>query len=381
MTLVRPSNLTRFASTGLIAAVSILSLVGCSAPPPRYIAVWSEFLPYDRVAAELPDLADFGASLYLAVRPTDVGEPLWSLMREAADRGVPIRPWLLLPDDGMWLHEQNIPEFDAFTTDFLSQAASAGVNVDWIIFDLEPSIDFAVDLTNDSNGQFDLLGYLADQANHTSFTIARTRLQLLVDKLHNRNVKVMAATLPWIINDLSDGDPDLQDLFNTPLADIPWDEVSVMTYRPAWSHLFRLPLTPAFVARYAAQARHFYGDRAEVAIGHVGTPGVLVQPGYLLPSPLVEDATAVSISGVDRISIYSLDGLVEQGGSRLWLSALRKPATLRPNLFNPLIDGFTLFVNFGDRLASALGVGGPPADPNADLPFEPYEPEPAPPGP
>ncbi len=367
-------------AAGVVGALLSL-LAGCSAPPPRNIAVWSEFLPYDRVQQELPELADFGASLYVAVRPDGVGDPLWSLMRAASDLGVSVRPWLLLPDKGVWMHEQNIQDFDAFADDFLNQAASAGVQVDWIIFDLEPSIDLAINLTQEADNQADLFTYLADQANHTSFIVARTRLQLLVDKLHNRKIKVMAATLPWIIDDLGDGDPDLQDLFNTPLADIPWDEVSVMAYRPAWSDLFRLPFTPAFVARYAAQAKRFYGDRAEVAIGHVGTPGLLVQPGYLIPSPLVEDATAVAMSGVDRISIYSLDGLLEQGGSRRWLSALRKPATLRPNLFNPMLDLFAIIINSGDRLASILGVGDPKDNAAPQFPFEPYEPQPAPPGP
>lgn len=367
--------------TGIIAAALVAALAGCSAPPPRNIAVWSEFLPYDRVQEQLPELADFGASLYVAVRPDSIGDPLWSLMRAAAEQGVSVRPWLLLPDQGMWLHEQNIPDFDAFATDFLDQAAEAGVQVDWIIFDLEPSIEFAVNLTAEADNQADFFAYLADQANHTSFTISRTRLQSLVDNLHARNVKVMAATLPWIVDDLGDGDPDLQDLFNTPLADIPWDEVSVMTYRPIWSNLFRLPFTPAFVARYAAQAKRFFGDRAEIAIGHVGTPGLLVEPGYLIPSPLVEDATASVMAGVDRISIYSLDGLVEQGGARTWLAALRKPATLRPNFFNPMLDIFSLVVNSGDLLATILGVGTPDGDAPPRFPLDPYEPQQPPPTP
>ncbi len=344
----------RFAATiafGLLAA--------CTAKPPAHLAVWSETLAYPQIAAELPTLAEFNADLYLAIRPIDLNDSLWSLLRAASDHGVAVRPWLLMPDEGVWLNENNIAAFADFAHHFLDQAAAAGVPIDWLIFDIEPPFDLAESLSADSNDPLALIAQLVEQADAAAFASATAELQNLVAGLQGRNVRVMAVILPWIVDDLLDGDNDLQDLFNTPFADVPWDEVSVIVYRPTLGELFGVPLPPEFVGRYADDARRLFGERASLALGNVGTPGLLVAPGYEDPPPLLADTAAAALAGVDRVSVYSLEGMIEQGGLRRWLLALTTPPPLLPGLFAPQVDALRTLIAAGDTAATLLGTGRP----------------------
>lgn len=344
----------RFAAT-----IAFALLAACTAKPPSHLAVWSETLAYPQIAAELPTLAEFNADLYLAVRPDALDDSLWSLLRAAADHGVAVRPWLLMPDEGVWLNENNITAFADFAHRFLDQAAAAGVPIDWLIFDIEPPFDLAESLSADSNDPLALIAQLVEQADAAAFSSATAELQNLVAGLQGRNVRVMAVILPWIVDDLRDGDNDLQDLFNTPFADVPWDEVSVIVYRPTLGELFGVPLPPEFVGRYAEDARRLFGERASLALGNVGSPGLLVTPGYENPPPLLDDAAAAALAGVDRVSVYSLEGMIEQGGLRRWLLALTTPPPLLPGLFAPQVDALRTLIAAGDTAATLLGAGQP----------------------
>jgi len=264
-----------------------------------------------------------------------------------------------MPDEGVWLNEHNIAAFGEFAHRFLDHAAAAGVPIDWLIFDIEPPFDLAESLSADSNDPLALIAQLVEQADAAAFSSATAELKNLVAGLQGRGVRVMAVILPWIVDDLRDGDNDLQDLFNTPFAEVPWDEVSVIVYRPTLGQLFGVPLPPEFVGRYAQDARRLFGPRASLALGNVGSPGLLVAPGYEDPPPLLADAAAAALAGVNRVSIYALEGMIEQGGLRRWLLALTTPPPLLPGLFAPQVDALRALIAAGDTAATLLGAGQP----------------------
>ena len=158
----------------------------------------------------------------------------------------------------------------------------------------------------------------------------------------------MAVTLPWTIDDLADNDPDLQDLFDTPLTGIRWDQVSVILYRPALSDLLGVPLLPGYVAQYAAAMETQFGNSAQVALGNISTPGLLIAPGYTNPHDLVLDVSAARSVGINNVSLYSLDGMLLEGGPERWLAAASVP-TMAYSFPDPLAIAVRLVFAFLDR--------------------------------
>jgi hypothetical protein len=309
----------------MVLATLPVAVAGCVPfeEPIGSLAVWSEFLSPNDVRREVPVLAEYDADLYLAVRPDDLGDDLAELMRDAAASGVIVRPWLQLPGDGIWLNEENARAFADFTWSFLAWARDSDAPVEWIIFDLEPSYDYAQQLREaaEANGLGSVVELLLSHADAGEFEAARQVIGDLVGQLHGMNVKAMAVTLPWTIDDLDDADADLQDLFDTPLAGIDWDAVSVIVYRPVFSELLGIRLPPGYVASYARSMVMRFGDRGQVAVGNISTPGYLLPPGYDDPSGIVRDVAAARSAGANDVSVYSLDGMVLTGATEAWLAA------------------------------------------------------------
>jgi hypothetical protein len=318
-----------------------LVAIGCFNDPVSELAVWSEFLPPQEVSGQLPALARFEADLYLAVQPNALGGDLLTLLREAEAQGVGVRLWPQLPELGIWVNETNAVEFGVFAFELLEWAAANDVSVEWIIFDLEPSFEYAEQLrgTFGEEGLAAGLDLLAGHRAPEDFEAARRVIAEIVEQLHSVDVQAMAVTLPWTIDDLADSDADLQDIFDTPLAGIVWDKVSVMAYRPWFSNLLGASLSPGFVGSYARSVAARFADHGQVAIGNISSPGLLLPQGYSDPFDVTLDVSAARSAGVTDISLYSLDGMVLAGGAERWLAAASgpTPALNQPSLLTLLM--------------------------------------------
>ncbi len=339
----------------LLLVSVVLGLVACVNSPPGEVGVWSEFLPADEVQDSLETLAAYDADLYLAVEPATIDASLWALCAEARAAGVGVRLWPQLPERGIWLNEQNIADFAAFTETLIDAAAHEEIAIEWIILDIEPALAYAEMLrAAAASGLPDLIDLLGDHRDRAAFAAAQIQLQALVDALHARGVKVMAVTLPWTVDDLGDGDPDIQDVFDTPLAGPEWDQVCVMVYRPTFSDFFGVDLPPDYVGSYARTARQVFGPNAQVAIGNIGTRGRVLAPGYTSPTDIVRDVAAARAAGLTSISVYSLDGMIASGNPEPWLAAA---AGVTPRTF--CVDPVTALLRFAlrglDSAADDLG--------------------------
>jgi hypothetical protein len=295
------------------------------------LAVWSEFLPFAVVEAQLPALKARGCMLFVAIKPEHIGSPaLLSLWRAAKAQGVPIRPWLLLaPGAGYWANKWNASQVRAHVHLFLDDLKSNGLSTEWVTLDVEPPATLTKQLGT-SLSHFDLVAArraLVDSSHSASLFEARASYQQLVDELHQAGVKLHAVTSSSVLDEPDSGQYRMQSALGTPIEGVAWDEVTFMAYRPEFEKLVG-GLGADLVYRYAIDAKRMFGDRAGMDVGEVGSPGYPVpSPGYTDPAQLQADLAAVRAAGIGRADIYSLDGMVQLGGVGRWISA---PAAARP---------------------------------------------------
>ncbi|MCA9255790.1 MAG: hypothetical protein KDA33_09140 [Phycisphaerales bacterium] len=315
-----------------MASSLVAMMAGCWNPPADHVGVWSEFLPLDDVCAELPSLASRDFELYLAITPAMLDDPLARILRDAEVAGVPVRLWLELPDDGVWLNETNVAAFDAFSRTTLDWIDANGVDVDWLIFDIEPAFSYAEELTSAlvADGVFGVLDLLEARRDADQYAASVEGVRRIVDTVHERGRRAMAVTLPWVTSDAEDGDSDLQDIFDTPVSSVEWDAVSIILYRSSLSELLGVSLSPGFVYDYARLVRSVHGADVEVAIGTISTPGLITSQGYTDPADLWLDLMAARSAGIRNISVYSLDGMLTTRDVDAWLDIARGPSVPLP---------------------------------------------------
>jgi hypothetical protein len=293
------------------------------------VGVYSEFLSYGDVRAALPALARRGAALTLALPAARIGDAdLAALLRDAAAAGVEVRAWLLLDrDQGYWPNETNLDVYGVAARRLLDWLTSDGLRVGALVFDMEPAYAYSEQLRAAlAQGYPAALALMRTHRDPAAFAQARAQLAALVGEVQARGVRATCVTYPQVVDDLDDGDDDLQDALDVPVRGIGWDELAFMVYQSTFAEAAHQWLGPGLIRSYGLSARQGFGERAVVALGTVGTAGIFdaaATPAYTDPDTLAQDVGAARGAGITRVEVYSLDGMLALGGADRWLDATR----------------------------------------------------------
>jgi hypothetical protein len=287
------------------------------------LSVWCEFLPYPDLIALLPELAVRGLWLNLAVQAERRDDPaLFELLRAARSHGVTLRAWLLLDKaDGYWPNAWNAAIVADAARRLLDAADRHGAPLEWLIFDFEPPPDLALRLAGfASEGRWwSLLGALRSARRENRVLRPEIVYQAIFDELRRAGVRRQIVTMPMSLDEPFG--PRLSGALGIDCLTLLADEFSVMAYRPEFARMAG-PLTADIVGSYARTTVKLYGDTAGIAIGEIGSPGYPVPvPGYSDPADFQADLAACRAAGIASVSVFSLDGILEQGGLERWFDA------------------------------------------------------------
>ncbi|HXH74751.1 MAG TPA: hypothetical protein VNJ08_07280 [Bacteriovoracaceae bacterium] len=288
------------------------------------IALWSEFTPYIDLILKLDALKANGCALYLAVHFSQYhDENLYKLLKLCQEKGIEVRPWLLLEKrDGYWPNKWNLPIFTKFVSDFHEKCNRFGIKLEWIILDLEPHIILMLELERllQAKKWFGARKLISTWGNKISWNESRKQMKEFLDCTHALGVKVQVVTMPMVIDDITARKHKLQHHLGIPVEGFDWDEVTFMLYRPYfWDYL--PAISSQIVSNYLKDARKIFGDATSVALGPIGSPGMTQSKHfYRYPSELSPDIQSALNCGVNRISLFSLEGIEEQGDLNAFLN-------------------------------------------------------------
>lgn len=317
--------------------------------------LWVELLDDDVVERALPTLAKHVGRVHLALGVERVGDPSFArLSRQATDLGLAVWLWPLFPfEQGYWLGEHNAALLPALMRDVLSwRRRREGVACQGVSFDLEPAHDYARELRRRPVHR--LFELLVRHVEPERFEVARVHLGRAIDVLHVAGVEAHAVTFPLVL-DCPAGCTVLEDALDIPLSDLDWDEASFMVYQTAFAELVGTWLGPSLVFAYAKSAVERFGARAGLDLGVVGAPAVGLGERFRYPAPaaLHQDLAAAQAAGIppERLRVYGLAGVLQEGGTARWLSPL--PRQRRPEPSRAVV-GMRHLVH---GLATALTLG------------------------
>jgi len=283
------------------------------------------------LAADLPRFAARDLTLYLSVNASHVGDADFAaLLEQALALGVRVKLWpLLSPEEGAWCNEDNLEPFWANVFSILDYVASVPNNVRTVVINSElgsPKIDLIQKYFSESNWD-GLIEVIKGNYDAARFLQSQARQQEMVDELHARGFEAQITTYPYLLDDLLDGDPDIQDAANVVLEGVAWDRLAFTPYSAAYTADFGNPYGPYFVYSYAKLARERFGDKADIALG-------LVAPGdphsYTSVEQLAADVAAAKAAGVGRIDVFDLNGMLSGDLFDQWADALLAAPAVPP---------------------------------------------------
>jgi hypothetical protein len=233
-------------------------------------------------------------------------------------------------EDGYWPNEENREIFSREVLRFTKWVEEENLPVSWIVVDMELSIRKVEKILTYSRNK-DLsstLNLFLGNRNPPSFLSALKRYRNLVEELHRKGWKVMCVTFPIVLDDLSDGDPDLMDFLDLPVYPIDWDEISFMVYRTTYNDLLGKGLTSYLVYSYALSAKGLFGEKAGIDVGLVAPYREVTMPsiggtfasGYATPEELKKDIASALFAGVQKTHIWPLDHIVTYPDPSSWLT-------------------------------------------------------------
>lgn len=299
--------------------------------------LWVELMEADAVAAALPSLRRLGPTLGLALPSRELGNERWArLTRLAADEGIAVRAWPLLPvEHGYWPNRRNLQRYAELVQQVLAwRRDRGGPALSGVSFDLEPGWEYSEALrAAQKRDPARWLSLLRERRNPRSFGEARRALARLAGAVQSAGLVAHAVTYPLVL-DQPEGSFALEDALDIPVSGLDWDEVSFMVYATAFAQQTGRWLGPSLVASYAASASERFGERAGLDLGVVGEPGLGLDAGHRYPSPeaLAVDAAAALAEGIapERLRVYGLAGVLEQGGPERWMAPLTELTPRRP---------------------------------------------------
>jgi hypothetical protein len=282
-------------------------------------ATWSE------IEQALPLMARHAAALQIAIPVSDIGsDQLAGLLRQANAQGVELRLWPLVAfEDGYWPNETNIDIFAATVRQLLDWLEEEQITATTVIYDMEPAFEYSKQISAAYvEGLAAAVELMRGHLDRDAFLQARDRLVASVREVQQRGLRVQCVTFPQVLDDLDDGDDDLQDAMDIPVAGVPWDEVAFMVYQSSYARFMGAWVGSALIESYSGSARTHFGERATMALGVVGAVGITPSEEYCYREAdlLAEDAAAARFAGIERIEIYSLDGILLNGDPDAWLA-------------------------------------------------------------
>ncbi len=162
------------------------------------------------------------------------------------------------------------------------------------------------------------------ELNRAAHGAARKLLEQSIKEVQQAGLLAQCVTFPQVLDDLADGDDDLQDALDIPVHGLPWDELSFMVYQSTYAKIVGSWIGPDLVRRYAAEAYKAYGSKGTIALGVVGKAGVMLGGAklYADPATLRADVAAALSQKIRRVEVFSLDGVLGESAPDAWLGAL-----------------------------------------------------------
>ena len=286
--------------------------------------IWCEFKSPEELRRPFVAkvLARFGVALNYKVEYGRVDGELFAMLRRFNEEGVPVSLWLTLPDErGYWINERNCLEFQRYVEEVLARLAKERLAIRGICADMEPPLALVRALA----GEFGplrqwggKLGLVTVNMNPFRYRRSEEVLRAVAHSLTERGLEGMGVGMREVIADLKRKYPLAQNAAETPILDVPWSVHNFMFYATMLRQQYDGPgdATEAVNRTIREEIRLLqqrFGERLAISAGVTNVGKMGNEAHYGSAEEMRPDLELIKSLGIKDLSLFSLDGLMEEG--------------------------------------------------------------------
>lgn len=250
-------------------------------------------------------LGRFGVQVAVAEHRGQPAPGLVDALRCLERAGVTYGLWpLLRPDEGYWLSSSNLEAATDHALGTLREHRAQGLRPRFVCLDVEPPLNRTRALHANPGRVSSWLGLIPRPR--------RTSLRPLVEAL--RAEGCATRTVGWPLP------RGLGAALGLPAADA--DMKGAMLYSSVFASFVGPAAAQHALALGSRAWRRAHGARASIGLGCVGTGALDDEATWSEPGELARDVACVRAAGIDDISLFCLEGLMETDCPEAWLAAL-----------------------------------------------------------
>jgi hypothetical protein len=303
-------NLTKIV---LLIVLGVMIATEVSGAKPEF-TFYTEFLDYQRLAQPevIELLKKYEIKLCIATDEEKLLQ-LIPLLKKYQRENIEFSIWpLLAKEDGYWPSERNVNKLDLLLDKIFKMAYENDIKIKEIVIDLEPP-----QLYNLSSSPMSASGILAwakqvanQNLNRKKFKKSLIEYQKIIEKIHQHKARAVATTLNFVLEEV--GNPQVnafQDFLEAPVFGLNWDVIDFQYYTSkmvGFKILF-------WRISYRDLNRALY-SLAKRAKAHLSCE-ISFSLGIFYPQSeikyLISDIEALLGAGIEKIAVYSLDGILQ----------------------------------------------------------------------
>jgi len=263
------------------------------------------------------------------------------LLKKYQNEKIEFSIWpLLTEEDGYWPSERNVKELNLLLDKIFKMASENDIKIKEIVIDLEPPQLYNLSSPKSTAGILSWAKQVANQnLNRKRFKKSLIDYQGIIEKIHQHRAQATVTTLNFILEEV--GTPRVnafQDFLEAPVFGLDWNVIDFQYYtsKMVGFKLFFWRIS------YRDLNRTLY-SLAKRAQAHLSCE-ISFSVGIFYPKSeikyLISDIEALLAAGIEKIAIYSFDGILQ----------FEEPETVLEKIFQakpkipPLTLGSSLFI-------------------------------------
>jgi len=308
--------------------------------------IWCEFTPPLEVCRKhiLNAFKSRGVILNYKLEHGQDKEDFYEMIRIYNDNDIPVSVWATLSDEiGYWINEKNAEQFDKYIRELTEKIDARGLKIKGFCIDMETPLQDIMALNEPKNvisPAITIAKMLTANLNKQRFAQAKKVFNGIAHFLRDRGLESYAACVRHCYYDIRFKSDLIQNALEIPVLDVEWDKYNFMYYstmiRNEMKNIKKVD-TDYLIYHQVSYLKKALKDKLTVSVGLTNKGKLGNEPYYQNISEFEKDMGILKEIGVEDVSLFSLDGILEEKKLLSFLDAMERSEPYKPPLCNYVI--------------------------------------------
>lgn len=308
--------------------------------------IWCEFTPPEEVCREyiIDVLKRYNVILNYKLEYGHDSKEFYNMIKTYNANGVPVSIWATLSDEmGYWINERNAEQFDKYVRELVERLEHKSLKIKGLCIDLESPLKDIKNLGKPKNIIGPIITYakmLTANLNKQRFNEASRIFSGTADFLRSKGLESYAVCIRHCYYDIRFNSELIQNALEIPVFDVEWDRYNLMYYasmiRNEMKKIKKVDVD-YLIYHQVSHLKKVLKDKLAISVGVTNVGKLGNEPFYEDISEFEKDMGILKGIGIDKFSLFSLDGITEKKKLLGFLDAMERAKPYRPAVCNHVI--------------------------------------------